>query len=328
MSSRTFGPASRASKSGYCGPSLAIACPPPSTCLRSTQVRALSLSLGLLSVACSGSTETYTSDADRGSTHALITVERRDVLGGSEPAQARAFASFVRAAPEVDASVVTRIAGLELDLPEVGHCEGASSRDGTAGLSPLPRVELLEAGDVVLETPEARVLLAPRAFPAVTNLVAGVVYTTRDRVAALPPGEPYALSVAGSPPLGPLSLSAEAPSALSELTLDGAPLGPDSALGPDGAELGWQRGSARDLVYVVVAAEDGARHATCAFRDDAGRGLLPPSALPAANGVNLSLHRLRTVALAPGSTLDAGELRFDFELVARVAIAGRSPRDR
>lgn len=280
----------------------------------------------LLALACSGSTASYTSDADRGTTHAIVTVERRDALGASGVSQAKAFASFVRTPPDVDAAAVTRVTGLDLDLPEVGECSRSGSGRDSLALSPLRRVELLAAGDVSLETPLGRVELAPHAFPAVTDVVSGVVYTTRDRAATLPAGEPYALSAGGGPFLSPLAVSAEAPPALDEVALDGEPLTGTSAFLRRDTELSWKAGSARDLIYVRLSGGDATQGATtCAFRDDAGRGTLPVSAVPRSSPVQLSLHRLRSVALGstPGDGIDVGELRFDFELSAAIALVER-----
>lgn len=294
--------------------------------VRPTVVRACFAASGLLALACSGSTSSYTSDADRGTTHAIITVERREVLGVASAAQAKAFASFVRTPPEVDAAAVTRLTGLDLDLPDLGECSvGGPNRDSLA-LSPLRRVELVAAGDVSLETPAGRVELAPHAFPAVTDVVAGIVYTTRDRAAALPAGEPYALSAGGSPFLAALAVSAEAPLALEAVSLDGAALGANSAFSAADSQLSWKAGSARDLVYVRLTGADGAQGATtCTFRDDAGRGRLPQSAIPHSGPIQLSVHRLRSVALGstPGGSIDLGELRFDFELSTEVALVER-----
>lgn len=273
--------------------------------------------------ACSGNTATYTTDSDRGSTHALVTVERRDEAGATAPTQSRAFATFLRTPPEADPAQVLRMAGLDFELPEVGECR-VHGREGNSPLSPLRRVELLDAGDVALETTEGRVELAPRAFPAVTSLLSGVVYTSRERVAALPSGEAYAVSASGGELSAPLALSAEAPSILSGVTVDGAPLAKDSVLSAAGAELAWTAGAARDLVYVRLTLPDGTHRVTCAFRDDAGHGTLPTAALPDRTNATLALHRLRSVRLSSAeSGIDAGELRFDFELSASVAVRTR-----
>lgn len=287
-------------------------------------MRAAFATIGLVASACSASTSSYTSDAERGSTHALITVERRDTLGLTV-SDTRAFATFVRTPPEVDVATVTRLAGLDLTLPEAGECAlGGTHRELGPLLSPLRRVELMAAGDVALETPSSRVELAPRAFPAVTDLFAGVVYSTRDRAALLPAGEVYAVTTAGSSSLSPLSVSTESPQSLSGVTLLGQPLSSSSALPVNGAELGWRAGAPRDVVYVTLSTADGTPHAVCAFRDDAGRGTIPASAVPASRSVGLGIHRLRSVTLpASAGGIDAGELRFDFELSASVSVQGR-----
>ncbi|HLV66147.1 MAG TPA: hypothetical protein VKY73_10055 [Polyangiaceae bacterium] len=272
--------------------------------------------LGSTLAACSGSTASHTVDADHGSTHALVSIERRDSPDASLTL-AQAFASFVRTPPEVDPSVVRRVTGLDLGLPELGQCTAAPGRDGSMPLSPFDRVELLDAGDVALRTPDGRVELAPRPFPAVTDQISGVVYTTRDRAAQLPPAERYALDIAGSAELPPLAVDAEAPPRLEDVTLDGAPLEAGARLTRSGALLGWAPGSERDLVYVTLSGPDGARSAVCAF-PDAGRGVLPASVLPSAGPATLSVHRLRAVALNAG--VDAGELRFDFELFVPVEV--------
>jgi hypothetical protein len=229
--------------------------------------------------------------------------------------QAEAFASFVRTPPEVDSAVVTRITGLDLQLPDVGDCVvGAPARDSSVALSPVRRVELLSAGDVALETPEGRVELAPRAFPAVTDVVAGIVYSTRNRAAALPAGVTYSLNAAGSGSLAPLAVSADAPPTLEGVQLAGAPLDPTSMLPSGDAALGWKAGTARDLLYVTLTGSDSAASVTCTFRDDAGRGIVPSSLVPRSSTVGIALHRLRSVALGSSGSggIDAGELRFDF----------------
>ena len=161
---------------------------------------AFSLVARALGAACSVAPVDYSAEADAGSsTHALITVERSSVLNSLEAPRAAAFAGFVRTPPEVDANAMLRLAGFGLDLPAVGQCaEPNRERASSMPLNPLGRVEFLDAGDVTLRTSTTSALLATRALPAVTDLIAGVVYTTRDRAAdPLPAATTYTLTASG-----------------------------------------------------------------------------------------------------------------------------------
>jgi len=272
--------------------------------------------LSLTLAACSAGTATYTSDADHGATQTLITIERRETAG-IPSAQTEAFASFVRTPPEVDPGAVTRVTGLDLGLPELGECSVSNGRDGSIPLTPLRRVELLDAGDVTLETEAGRVELARRAFPAVTDLMAGIVYTTRDQSAEFPPAASYALTVGGGPELPAFAVRAEAPPAFESLSLDGVPFASATELSAQSL-LTWSPGSERDVVYVSLQSSAVSGTTLCAFRDSTGQGRVAARALPPPGKALLSVHRLRSVPLTPA--VGTGELRFDFEQSVPVQI--------
>lgn len=261
----------------------------------------------------------YSSDADTGSTHGLITVERSQTENSIEPARASAFAGFVRTPPGVDADAVMRLAGFGLDLPAVGQCAQVNrDRDPSVPLSPLGRIEFLDAGDVTLRTANTSAALATRAFPAVTDLIAGVVYTTRDRSAEpLPAGENYALSTSGGV-LRPFNVNANAPALLSGVTVGATPLAELATVATHAPlALSWNRGLPGDWVYVEFATKDSSATTRCTFRDDAGAGVVRAGTLSASGAGELSLHRVHSETFTSGG-VDAGEVRFDFEQSANV----------
>ena len=271
-----------------------------------------------LASACSVAPVDYSAEADAGSsTHALITVERSAVLNSTEAPRAAAFAGFVRTPPDVDANAMLRLAGFGLDLPAVGQCAEPNPARSTS--VPLTgRVDFLDAGDVTLRTSASNALLATRALPAVTDLIAGVVYTTRDRAAEpLPAATTYTLSASGGL-LRAFNVNASAPAQLSSVNVGGIPLPELASVVVHGPiALSWSPGSSRDFVYVEFTTQDGSATTRCTFRDDKGSGTVPASAFAGTGLGELSLHRLHSEPFASGS-VDAGEVRFDFEQSANV----------
>jgi hypothetical protein len=276
--------------------------------------------IAALSAACSVAPADYSGEADAGSsTHALITVERSAVLNTAEIPRAAAFAGFVRTPPEVDANAMLSLAGFGLDLPPVGQCaEPNHERKSSMPLSPLGRVEFLDAGDVTLRTATSTSPLATRALPAVTDLIAGVVYTTRDRAAdPLPAATTYTLSASGGM-LRAFNVNATAPAQLGSVNVGGTALAEVNSVSVRSPlALTWSAGSSRDFVYVELTTQDGSATTRCTFRDEAGAGSVPAAAFVGTGRGELSLHRVHSEPFVSGS-VDAGEVRFDFEQSATV----------
>jgi len=281
-----------------------------------------SLTLTALMAACSVAPVDEGSDADTGSTtHALVTVERSALENAADAPRAAAFAGFVRTPPAVDANAMLHLAGFGLDLPAIGQCsEPSRERDSRVRLSPLSRVEFLDAGDVTLRTSTTSAPLATRALPAVTDLIAGVVYTTRDRVAdPIPAGTTYTLSTSGGAALPAFAVTANAPALLASVSVGSVPLSQLLMVGVrSDITLSWGRGQSRDLVYVELRAKDGSATTRCAFRDDAGVGVVPGGAFSGSGAGQISLHRVHSELFATAGSVDAGEVRFDFEQGANV----------
>jgi hypothetical protein len=182
----------------------------------------------------------------------------------------------------------------------------------------VDRIELLEAGNVSLHTSQHQTTLAPRAFPAVTDLVEGVVYTTRDLSAEpLPAGEPYTVRAAGSDAIVPLSVSVQAPAEPTGVTVGGVPiheLSTVSARQP--IDITWKVGEPEDMVYVELSAE-GVPSAVCAFRDELGAATVPAGTFTASSEGRFALHRVRQQPF-DASGVESGRVRFDFEVAASV----------
>jgi hypothetical protein len=211
---------------------------------------------------------------------------------------------------------------LALDMPPVGQCAApAKDRDPSVPLRPMNRVEFLDAGDVQLRVGDGTQSLAPRAFPAVTDLIAGVVYTTRDRAAEpLPAGVRYAIQTAGSVGLNAVNLGEEAPAFLDGVAVEHVPLADVRQIKLSAPiQISWVPGDARDFVYAELSAEGGSQALRCTFRDDAGAGSVPAGMFATAGQGTLALHRVRSTRFdkVDGGAA-SGEVRFDFERAASI----------
>jgi hypothetical protein len=279
-------------------------------------------------VGCSG-TVVSASDASTASTLALLSIESSTAAG--EPATfagAHASAYFLRMQAGADPALATRLVGTSLTLPALGQCAPVELL-GAEGmpLASLGPVDLVDVGQVALEGPRTRVILAARAFPDVIDLVSGVVYTTRDPVSD-PMREPgtYTFRTAGTPALAAMKLDGRAPGSTEGFYAGGSPLGGEPvALPRANVAVSWQPVAGADLVYVELASlEDGPLdRVRCAFAAD-GTGLIPVSALPKANLQSLTVHALhRESVVAPG--LDGGEMRFDLAVSGTIRFDANHP---
>ncbi len=271
----------------------------------------------MLALGCSAELDTFTADADTGSTHALVGVERSVSLDESETARAGVLAGFVQVPADVDSRSLFELVGLTTPLPEVGRCRPRDTATQSSPVSSIGHVEFLEAGDVSVTTAETRTALAPHAFPTVTELISGVVYTTRDRSAdPLPAATRYSLSTSGSGSIPALSVERDAPAELESITAGGVPLAELVELrASEPLDLTWAPGSPDDLVLVEVSS-GGANATLCAFRDDAGAGSVPRDVVGPGSG-RLTLHRVRSSEFA-ATGISVGELRFDFAISASI----------
>ncbi len=276
----------------------------------------LLLGAALTAFGCSAQTADYTTDADTGSTHALISIERSTAVDTDNATRAGALAGFLHTPADVDAQAALGVVGLAQKLPKPGQC--ATLPEG-ARLSSMGHVELLEAGDISVDVGGTATTLAPRAFPTVTDQVSGVMYTTRDCSEPLPAGAHYTIRTSGGLSVAPLTLDADAPAQLDGVTVGGLPLSDVGALSTSQpVDVTWNVGQPGDLVYVELSRIDGSSSTLCSFRDDVGSGTIPAGMVTPSHSGRLSLHRVRERTFAAGDIQDV-ELRFDFELAANVS---------
>lgn len=279
----------------------------------------------LMALAACGGAEPAPAD-EPASLQAVLSIERMEDAGRAEASSASAMAHFVVLPADADAHETLDAAGLRTQLPERRGCSeaaaGVSLRGGAARGPAFPeQLELLEAGDVSIEAGSTVTRLALNLFPP-SGSASGVIYTTPDQSAALPPGLSYAIRATGSDAIPPISIRQEAPSALRDVTVGGLPLERATALSAgQPLDFTWTEGEISDRVFVELAGSD--QSVLCSFADDDGSGSVP-GALTAKLGpdpVRLALHRVRErVAAQEPPRVDALILetmvRFDFELTS------------
>jgi hypothetical protein len=278
--------------------------------------------VGAMALGCASQPE-YTTDEEQGSTHALIEVQRSRTISSSDatdeqPVRGEALAGFMQVPAAVDVGSARELMGLELGLPEMGQCvTRALVHDSDQPVATQERLELLDVGDVSLVADGRSTTLAPRAFPTITDLISGVVYTTRDLSAEpLPAGVQYAVRTAGGA-VSAVDLVGDAPRELAGVTVGGVPLADVTNISPAAPiDLTWTVGEAGDVVYVELSA-DGTDPAICAFQDDYGVGSIPSGAFAGSGPGRVSLHRFRAREFA-SEDIESAELRFDFELATSV----------
>jgi hypothetical protein len=277
-------------------------------------------------IACGGA-EPAPAD-EPASLQAVLSIERVEDVSHVETSSASAMAQFVVLPADADPHQTLDAAGLRPQLPERRGCADAAvdgallASDGQAFPEQL---ELLEAGDVSIRADGTLTRLALNLFPP-SGSASGVIYTTPDQSAPLPPGASYAIVATGSEAIPPLSIQQDAPSALRDVTVGGVPLERAVALvAGQPVDVTWSVGDAADRVFVELAGVD--YSVFCSFADEDGSGSVP-GALIAKLGtepVRLAIHRVReNVRAQEPPRADAlvleTRVRFDFELTTTLRI--------
>lgn len=259
----------------------------------------------------------------------------QDLTGGTLPTSApvlllEAGAVVIHTTPRVtqvglrDASVEGEQVQAELVQADETAIVDPAALDGDAPSAP----SALEVASA--QATPVTISLAPRAFPGVSSLASGVMYTSRDREIPLPASAEYRVDIEGSTQVPAMSLHGVAPAYLRHVTVGGMPLEQVESLSSGSPiDLTWDIGHAADMVVVDVTNPlDGRTVLRCSYSDAAGAGTVPWVA-PLADLVldspkaELHVHRVRLVEAAtgesaPGANTARGQLRFDFELTRDV----------
>jgi hypothetical protein len=282
------------------------------------------LGLGLLALGCSVAPANDETDSAKGSTQAVIAVSREDALDAAP--RGDALAGFVQLPATADRDSALELAGLGVEVPDVGQCWRKSPDRPQSSLSGVSHIEFLDAGRVRLVAGSAEPHeLAPHAFPTIADFISGVVYASRDQSGeGLPPGQIYRIETSSGGIVGALSASHEAPALPKDITLSGSDFATLASLkGGQPLDLTW--GVSNDPTDRLYAELSGGRGAgvVCAFDDANGAGTIPTDGFVAGDQVHLAVHRLRLVRTTPTSAgaaseqdraVDQLELRFDFSV--------------
>lgn len=238
------------------------------------------------------------------------------------PAGLSAAAVFLRLSAGSNERIAAHLVGVDLFLPDLGTCAPIEVlRDNGLPLASVNPIDLVDVGEVTVETDSTKATLAARVFPDVADLISGVFYTTRTGSGVSPVARgSYRLRATGSSTFPSTALQATAPADFEWLLLNEQPIQSDPlVLGRADVRLQWSANQA-DIVYVNLsssASEDGvAERVRCTFPDE-GHGTIPVSVLPRSANQRISVHRLHTEAVQePG--VDGGEIRFNQALTANL----------
>ena len=269
----------------------------------------LSVGLAFAGVGCSGAgpgaVEATVTDGSIG----VLEVERTDGSreGGQRTALSAAFARY----RGLDTGEVLGLVGHRLS-GSLESCEFTA--EGEALAHGEGEVELLDVGGIRVRLAGAELTLAPRAFPDLASVMAGVFYAGDAQLVA-PRAEldEYTFDAAGSFEVPAFDAVVPAPSGLAEVRIGDAWLAEGVALDREtGFELAWAAGDADDRVEVELRAHGDVLR--CVARDDGATRIDAEALAPLAPDPEATLV-VRRVRIVP---LDISGLD---EAFARVSVA-------
>lgn len=286
-------------------------------------MRALRRLLGIAAAAwaaapaCSGPAAEPPIENEPTRVHVVATVERQSIQGHPSGEDLAVLLSVLKIPQSVNVDRLLRLMGLRIDLPPLGSCEVIDlANRASPSLSSVERIEFLDVGEVSVSSGKRSMRLARQAFPTVTDFIAGVVYTSRDKNADLLPLDAgLSVRARGTGKLKPFTVDIADPPRLERLFLDGAPLSTVNRLSAlNSFDLRWAPGAAGDVLWLEFGANSGHKVVSCAFDDTLGSARVPGGMTDELGETRLSLHRLHRANInLPG--FDAAEIQFDSRLM-------------
>lgn len=263
--------------------------------------------------ACSGPAPEPSIESEPTRLHLVATVERQSSHGTASADDLAVLLSVLKIPQSVNIDRSLKLMGLRTDLPPAGSCEVVDlSNRASPALSSVERIEFLDVGDVTVASGKRSMRLARQAFPTVTDFIAGVVYTSRDKNADLLPLDAgLSIRARGTGKLKPFTIDVGDRPQLERLSLDGAPLSSVNRLAALNAfDLRWEPGAPGDVLWLEFGANNGRKVVSCAYDDALGGARIPGGMTNELGEARLVLHRLHRAAVALQG-FDTAEVRFD-----------------
>jgi hypothetical protein len=148
---------------------------------------------------------------------------------------------------------------------ELEGCVFVGENEGTVASG---EVELLDVGTIEVRVAGTEAHLAPRAFPDLASVLAGVFYAGDATLAEPRPDlDEYAFEAAGSDEIPAFDAVVPAPAAPLDLRIDGSVISAPTALRREsGVDVTWAEADLRDVIEIEVRSHGDVL--ACASRDD------------------------------------------------------------
>jgi hypothetical protein len=268
---------------------------------------------------CNGGQESD-EGAVSGQRHGLVSVAYEHDWSQSQEARVlRTTAQFIQFSTG-SRDEVARLLALpidpERDLPGPDKCRTYDltvdlAEEATIDTESRGAVELLEAGDLKVETRERSMTLVPRHLPSLLPFISGVVYGEGEAALVEEAGT-VKVSSEGGEAVGPFSAQQGSPSLPKLTQVAGRDPSSGSAVSRTDLQVRWQRSEepSSDLLYIELRYSRAKREMALRCRPATdGAFTLPQSLLAEVGGkVTLEVSRLRR-AFFQAAGLDRGELQ-------------------